>query len=275
MYRLAASLLVFVVIAASAQAQGVQVGPNGVRLLDFGEVDAKATVDRWSENERKRLSTALDLRVELLIHDCRITDAQVGKFRLLIKGIVHRRVSSGAEQLAKFMRESELVPEIKSDDRDFEPQDELLITGARLDKDFPGVVLFRTHFKEPLFEIPLWQDVLKSNLSETQYVQYERSCLERNQSLVSAALSQALAKLDELSCLNSAQHEMIKSEWQEAIAAKISIGYPTNLEEAFAITTPTVSDRTLVNKILTEKQLAALDIELEREHWRGVGWSTR
>ncbi len=73
------------------------------------------------------------------------------------------------------MRDSELIPKMEVDDNDFNPQDELLITGARMDKDAPGVVLFRAQFKEPLFENSLWQGVLKSNLSDDQFVHLELS----------------------------------------------------------------------------------------------------
>ncbi len=75
-------LLAFVVIAPWARAQGVQVGPNGVRLVGFGDVDIEATVDRWAEIERERISTILDLRVELLVQECELTNPQVKKLRV-------------------------------------------------------------------------------------------------------------------------------------------------------------------------------------------------
>lgn len=268
-------LLVFAGSASCVQAQGVQVGPNGVRLVGFGDVDVDASIEHWTEIEGERIRTILDLRVELIRQECKLTDPQVEKLRLLIEGIVARKMSGGAEQLKKFMSDSRLVPKIAFNENSLNPKSELLVSGVHQDNGNPAVVVFRTQFKEPLFENSLWQGVLRSNLSDDQFALYEKSCLERNQRFVDAALSQALADLDEPTCLNSRQRELIKSEWHKAVASEVTIGYPTNMEEAVVLTHPAVSDRALITDILTEKQLLALDADLAKEQWQGVGWTAR
>ncbi len=143
-------------------AQGVSVGPAGVKLQDFGEVDVQTTIAHWARAEQSQITTYLNLQIDLLKQACQLTDAQTEKLRLLTKGVALRRIQSGEKQLKKFMIDSELIPNDEATpNAEIIPADKLLVSGARKDDTVQGLVLFRTRFSQPLFDGPLWQGVLK------------------------------------------------------------------------------------------------------------------
>jgi hypothetical protein len=106
------STLVRILLLATstrAIAQGVSVGPQGVKLMGYGDIDVDKTTERWEETTTQRIDALIDLQIECLTQQCGLTPTQVDKLQLAKTGIVKKKVASGLEQLRIFMIESELI----------------------------------------------------------------------------------------------------------------------------------------------------------------------
>lgn len=272
------STFVLILLLATSNrtiAQGVSVGPQGVKLMGYGDIDVEKTMERWDETTSQRIDALIDLQVECLTQQCALTPTQVDKLQLAKSGIVKRKVASGLEQLKRFMIESELIEGDLPTVSKMESADKLLISGARKDTDTPGVVLFRTTFEKPLFEQSLWQGVLKSNLSSQQFEQYVLNCRTRNSNFVETALDYGIAEIDGAVCLTEQQRTDIEAKLKDLLLSQVTVSFPTNADEATALVQPTLADRTLIDPVLSERQRNALDDYTNLKNWVGVGWKAR
>jgi hypothetical protein len=71
LFALALSLSPFNVLA-----QGVAVGNGKIRLMDFGEIDADATVSYWAEVESKRIRAHFQCQITFVDVACQLSSAQ-------------------------------------------------------------------------------------------------------------------------------------------------------------------------------------------------------
>lgn len=256
-------------------AQGVSVSPKGVRLMGYGDVDVEATIKRWLEIETRKIDTLINLQIECLTQECELSPVQIEKLQLARAGIVKKKIAAGQEQLRRFMIESELVEgELPSESKTVSTE-KLLISGARKDVKDPRIVLFRTKFEQPLFEVSLWQGVLKSNLSEKQYAQYHANCVARNSMFLATALTSGISELDGAVCLTQKQRAEIETRLKGSLLSQVTVSFPTNSDEANKLVQPALSDRTAIDPVLTEQQRQALDEHTDSKSWVGVGWTAR
>ena len=262
-------------VLAQGPGLGVNVGPAGVRLMGFGEIDVEATINQWTTTEKQRMESFLELQIDLLTLPCELTETQIDKLRLLSKGVVTRKLTSGEEQLKQFMMDSTLIPSEAANGEAPAPTDKLWVTGARKDNDRNDVVLFRTRFEKPLFEHSLWQGVLKANLTEDQFKKYENFCRDRNKNFVKSAVFSSLAEIDGLVCLTSTQREKIEELWLTKLYSQITVSFPTNLEEAINLTAPVIADPSWEDAVLSPHQKTTLAFKKDSNNWVGVGWVNR
>ncbi len=62
------TLALILLLATSTRviAQGVSVGPQGVKLMGYGDIDVEKTMKRWEETTTQRIDTLIDLQIECL-----------------------------------------------------------------------------------------------------------------------------------------------------------------------------------------------------------------
>lgn len=258
-----------------ARGQGVSVSPQGVKLQGFGDVDANATIEHWASEEQRRATEYLGLHIELLRDVCELSDDEVTKLQFAAKGVAVRRVNSGKQQLKRFMIESELIPH---EDFESEPPaeaDKLLISGAANNRDQPGLVVFQTQFAQSLLEHTLWQSVLKSTFPPQQFEAYEAFTRKRNLHFLATALASAVAHLDSQVCLSPEQRAKLIDNLQHELSRKVTLVFPSNLEQAGQMTLPIISDVEQLRPFLREDQVRRLVDVREAQNHRGVSWSSR
>ncbi len=101
--------IVAILAAQTALAQGVSVGPDGVKLSGFGVVDEQKSIDAWAANEKKNMMDPLVLQIELIQEVCDLNEEATAKLHLAAQGVVSRRLLSGRNQLLKFIVDSDLI----------------------------------------------------------------------------------------------------------------------------------------------------------------------
>lgn len=166
--------------------------------------------------------------------------------------------------------EGELPPENKTGSTE-----KMQISGAKKAAGDPRVVLFRTKFEKPLFEVSLWQGVLKSNLSEKQYAQYHANCVSRNSMFLTTAIAAGIAEIDGAVCFTQKQRAEIETKLKGSLLSQVTVSFPTNSDEANKLLQPALSDRTAIDPVLTEQQRQAFDEYTNSKNWGGVSLTTR
>ncbi len=263
------------ILTTSLHGQGVAVSSEGIKLSGFDEVDLDATIEVWAKNELHQTTTYLELQLALLKDICELTEDQADKLRLLTKGIGSRRISSGKQQLKDFMTTSELVP---ADETPMEPSvaaDKLMVSGAKKSHDQKRVVLFRTRFEQPLFDLPLWQGVIESTLTESQFAMYQTHCLDRNAQFLETAVMNALGELDSEVCLLKSQKDSIRETILAELGPLVTISHPENMDRASKMVELTLKKRERLRPVLSAKQFARLNYLDGQRNWGGVGWNAR
>ncbi len=276
-----AILLAFVMTAATAPlcGQGMGIDGNGnVTLSDFGEVDLEKTLDAWEKQERQWILSRLELQVEQLTSVCKLTEADVKKLGVAIRGVTSKRIGNGREQLELFIYSSELMePEKGREEWVKETQKEL--SKRTVDKLIPfgaarsgvGVVDIATRFENAVENHSLWRSSVKRALSKEQVAAFEGWARHRNESLVKTAIAALVAKLDSQLFLTEAQFASIGEQIMNELKQSISENEPATIKAARAMVSQSTAIPGLIESQLTESQLKALEAA-KNERLGGVHW---
>ena len=253
-----------------AFAEGVTVGPDGVKLRGFGDVDLEKTVEYWATNAEQKITGELNLRIEMLTDVCDLKEREVKKLRLAVIAVAKRRLSSGKDQLTQFIYESELVdPEENHEHVEFE--DKLIPYRAKSLDD--GIVRFATRFERPLDQQPLWKKVLKNSLSEKQWARYEEHRRSRNRSILNVAVSAEIADLDDnLFFTETSRSELTETVMKE-LSTQITLDRPSNTKQAKEIVGPFFANIENFQDHLQPSQFQQLKTINREDNGGGIGWS--
>lgn len=73
------TLALILLLATSTRviAQGVSVGPQGVKLMGYGDIDVEKTMKRWEETTTQRIDTLIDLQIEAKLKDLLLSQVTV------------------------------------------------------------------------------------------------------------------------------------------------------------------------------------------------------
>ena len=234
---LASLLLLFsVALEYPVFAVGIHMNNNQVTLTGFGEVNVDKTLDAWSKSEREKIEPLLNLQVDLLCKVCELNEKETKKLRIAVKGVVSKRLSHGRMQMEAFIYSSKLAKPTK-ENVDLVSDVQLRLKTKSIDVMKPyaasetanGVVTFWTYFEEPVEDHPMMAKMMKKILSEEQRKIYEEHLLERNMSIVDAAVSLWVVDQEATLFLSKEQREKISQQAKDKFYKKVTLTYPVTI----------------------------------------------
>lgn len=253
--------------------QGVAVGPNGIKLPGFGEVDLEKTVEHWANLQREQIVGKMDLQIARIIAVCELDELEAKKFRIAAKGVISKRIAVGSQQIKEFAFESGLVQVKTEIEGTYASQDKLKFYGARQAAD--GVVEFKSYFDLPLFEHPLWKNTLKKTLSPKRFERYKQHQLATNQRLFEIGIDSWIANLNSEVFLSADQIVQIKARIEELLNDSVTISSPATLKQAVhTVDKEFGTNAESLGELLNEQQTARRLFLLKPQQRVGVGWGS-